>query len=251
MAWIEGKLCETTDRSYRQVRPLVRNVKDGSVLVWIPGGEFEMGEGNTGNCPKHRVHLDGYYIGVYCVTNRQYGRFVREGSGREPDNIKWKDEALVDHPVVNVRWDDAAAYAKWSGCELATEAQWEKVARGPAGLIYPWGDEWDETKCRNGKNRGSEETSAVWEYGEGVSGFGTWQQSGNVFEWCRDWYDADYYNTNEVECNPTGPENGSSRVFRGGCWRGDDSADFRGADRGRNDPGLRYDGLGFRLVRAV
>jgi len=242
---------EDHQRGYRQVRPLVRNVKDGSVLVLVPGGEFEMGDGKDSDCPKHRVWLDAYYIGVYCVTNGQYARFVREGRGREPDNEKWKDGALANHPVVDVSWDDAEAYAKWAGCELPTEAQWEKAARGPGNLIYPWGNEWDEAKCRNNKNKGSEETAVVWEYAAGASGYGTYQQSGNVWEWCRDWYDEDYYKQAGADRNPTGSTSGSSRVCRGGSWRNGVASYFRGASRRGNDPAYRYDIRGVRLVRTV
>ena len=86
MLWIDGKLYERTADGYRQVRPLVRNVRDGSILVLVPGGEFEMGDGQDSDCPRHRVQLDAFYMGVYCVTNGQYGRFVREGKGRAPEN---------------------------------------------------------------------------------------------------------------------------------------------------------------------
>jgi len=245
MAWIDGKLCEATERGYRQVRPLARNAKDGSVLVWVPGGEFEMGDGQDSGCPKHRVHVDGYYIGVYCVTNRQYGRFRDEVGGDRFSVVEGKE----DHPVVNVSWDDAAGYAKWADCELPTEAQWEKAARGPLGLIYPWGEDWDETKCRNDKNKGSEQTAEVREYPGGTSGYGTYQQSGNVWEWCRDWYGD--YDTGGVQRNPTGPQTGSGRVGRGGGWGLDGASIFRGAYRNGYLPGSRGVGQGFRLVRAV
>jgi formylglycine-generating enzyme required for sulfatase activity len=234
---------------YREVHPLIRNVKDGSVLALVPGGEFEMGDGQGSNCAKHRVHMDGYYIGVYCVTNAQYARFVREGKGREPDNSKWKEAALSGHPVVNVSWDDATAYASWVGCDLATEAQWEKAARGLKGLLYPWGNDWDAGKCLNDKNKGSGQTCAVWEYAEGASGYGTYNQSGNVWEWCRDWY-GDYV-TAGVQKNPVGPATGSHRVLRGGCWGGVDASGFRGAIRRWYVPAHCLDLLGFRLVRAV
>ena len=82
MPWIDGKCCVTVDEArgvYREVRPLVRNAKDRSVLALVPGGAFEMGDGKDRDCPKHRVQVDAFYIGVYCVTNRQYARFVSEG----------------------------------------------------------------------------------------------------------------------------------------------------------------------------
>ncbi len=250
----DGKfVVEDAARGYRQVRPLVRNRKDGSIMVLVPGGEFEMGDGQDENCPKHRVWVDAYYIGVYCVTNRQYARFVREGKGRAPaahyGAPKWCAEELFDHPVVCVSWDDAMAYAKWVGCELPTEAQWEKAARGVKGLIYPWGDEWDEGKCRNFNNFGIAETAKVWGYPKGVGGYGTYQQSGNVAEWCRDWYGKDYYKEAGAGKNPTGPASGSKRVNRGGSWWGRRASCFRGADR-RSGPGPSSDhrNLCFRLV---
>ena len=251
MAWIDGKLCELTETGYRQVRPLVRTVKDGSVMVFVPGGEFEMGDGQQGNCPKHTVRLDAYYIGVYSVTNRQYAQFVGETGHRPPDNSIWRETSKQDHPVVEVSWDDAQSYAVWSGCCLPTEAQWEKAARGPGGLLYPWGDDWDESKCRNDRTKGSEQTSAVWDYPEGISGYGTYQQSGNVWEWCGDWYDESYYQTAEAKTNPTGPTRGSLRVCRGGGWRYGDASLFRGAHRAGCDPGYRIGDMGFRLVRAA
>ncbi len=250
MPWMDGKLCEATERGYRQARPLVRNKKDGSVLVLVPAGEFEMGDGKDNDCPKHRVSLDAYYIGVCCVTNAQYARFVKET--RRVEGGKWEVErGKEDHPAVNVSWDDATAYAKWAGCALPTEAQWEKAARGPAGLVYPWGNEWDEKKCRNSVNRGSGETCAVWEYPAGASGYGTLNQSGNVWEWCRDWYGDNYYSAAGAAKNPVGPARGSRRVHRGGSWLRVDASDFRGAYRCRDDPARRAGNQGFRLVRAV
>jgi formylglycine-generating enzyme required for sulfatase activity len=244
----------------RQVHPLVLNEKDGSVLILVPAGEFEMGDGRNNDCPKHLVHLDGYYIGVYCVTNRQYDRFVKETGHRPPDHADYGQPVWqggrcpadkLDHPVVWVSWEDAAAYAQWAGCELPTEAQWEKAARGPLGLIYPWGNEWEEGKCRNDKNKGDEQTALAWGYPAGVSGQGTYQQSGNVWEWCRDWYDEAYYTKAEAGRNPAGPDRRSIRVSRGGSWGGGVASDFRGAVRAGLDPGYRCDRLGFRLARAA
>jgi formylglycine-generating enzyme required for sulfatase activity len=161
---IQGIFHEETEKGFRPVPPLVLNEKDGSIMVLVPAGEFEMGDGDSSNCPKHKVYLDAYYIGVYAVTNRQYQQFVKKTKHRPPEKAGYgtpiwnngrcpKDK--LDHPVVCVSWEDAAAYAKWAGCELLTEAQWEKAAHGPLGFKYPWGDQWDEGKCRNDKNKGS------------------------------------------------------------------------------------------------
>lgn len=227
---------------------------DGSVLLLVPAGEFEMGDGTDDDRFKHRVWLDSYYIGKFCVTNSQYARFVAKTGYRTPEG--WKGffsksfpGGQGNHPVTGVSWDDAMAYAGWAGCGLPTEAQWEKAARGPEGFIYPWGDEWDASKCRNNGNRGSGTTAPVDAYPEGASGYGTYQQSGNVWEWCRDWHDREYYNTPESLCNPEGPSTGSNRVGRGGGWGNSNPSEFRSTDRAGLHPSRRLVSLGFRLAR--
>jgi len=216
---------------------LAVNRKDGSVLVRVPAGEFEMGEGQGA----HKVRLSEYWIGVYCVTNRQYGRFVKETGHRPPEEADfgtpiWKGgrcpEERLDHPVVCVSWEDAKSYADWAGLSLATEAQWERGARGPLGLLYPWGDGWDADRARHAGNRGGEETCAAWKFPKGASGFGTYQQSGNVWEWCADRHDYGY-------------------VVRGGCWWYDAPSTLRAAYRLRVDPADRGGDLGFRLARTA
>jgi sulfatase modifying factor 1 len=228
---------------------LTVNRKEGTLLVWVPPGEFEMGDGKGGDCPKHKVWMDGYWMGVYCVTNRQYGKFVVE-TKRVVKGGGWKLEAgKENHPAVNVSWADCAAYAKWAGLSLPTEAQWEKACRGPKGTIYPWGNKWyakrDLYNMTQGRN------PLVGAYAVGVSGYGTYRQSGNVWEWCSDWYGDDYYKAVGSGKNPAGPAKGSLRVNRGGCSRNDAASYFRGAFRNFDVPAYRNDILGFRLVRMV
>lgn len=226
------------------------NAKDGSILVYVPPGEFEMGDGQGSDCPKHRVQLSGYWIGVYAVTNAQYLKFVEARWRGLPASSRHRDSGLAAHPVTDVSWDDSVAYANWAGCELASEAQWEKACRGPLGLIYPWGKDWDAGKCRNSANKGSEQTCVVHGYPAVVSGYGTYNQSGNVREWCADWYDHEYYGKSPAK-DPRGPEGGSLRVNRGGSWWDDDPGSFRGALRNRCDPGARLVVLGLRFVRTA
>jgi sulfatase modifying factor 1 len=236
------------------------NAKDGSVLLRVTAGEFEMGDGQDSECPKHYVYLDEYWIGVYCVTNRQYARFVQETGHRAPESANsarptiWQSGKCpsdkLDHPVVCVSWEDAQAYAKWAGLALPTEAQWEKAARGPLGLVYPWGPTWDADLCQHNRNQNSGSTSEVWGYGRGVSGYGTYQQSGNVAEWCSDWYGEEYYGATGCD-NPQGPDEGEDRVIRSGSWFSCGRVGARGAHRGFFDPSGRVGDWGFRLARII
>jgi formylglycine-generating enzyme required for sulfatase activity len=239
--------------------PLVVNESDGSVLVYVPAGEFEMGDEQNADCPKHRVYLDAYYIGLYCVTNAQYARFVKVTGHRVPDTADygtpvWRGNSYpperAEHPVVCVSWNDAVAYGAWAGLRLPTEAEWEKAARGPSGWLYPWGNTWDATRCRHAGSHGAETTCRVYDYPGGVSGYGTYNQAGNVWEWCEDWYGTNYCKRSPW-ANPRGPETGSYRVLRGGSWGNDDARNFRGAYRNGNTPAVRNDDQGFRLVRAA
>jgi formylglycine-generating enzyme required for sulfatase activity len=247
-------LIQKNATTYQVVSPLVINHKDKSVLVRIPAGEFEMGDGKYGDEPKHKVYLDTYYIGVYAVTNKQYEQFVRETGHRRPNKADWGSpiwrgdsypKKYADHPVVCVSWDDATAYCKWAGLMLPTEAQWEKAAMGSKNYIYPWGNKWDSSKCRN-YGSSVKGTCGVYDYPLGVSGYGVYNMSGNVWEWCRDFYSADYYNSIDSYRNPIGPSEGASRVLRGGSWWFDDDDFFRAAYRNIVDPSRLYDDYGLR-----
>ena len=221
---------------------LVVNRKDGSVLVHIPSGGFEMGDDKHANCPKHLVELSDYWIGVNCVTNLQYSLYFKAVRRRNFSFIVGKE----NHPVINILWPDAEAYAKWAGCELPTEAQWEKAARGPLGLKYPWGNEWMPELCRNEVNKGSDTTAKVYEYPQGVSAYGTYNQSGNVWEWCRDWFGRSYYSETTSK-DPRGPKRGSSRVYRGGSWSAGRQDRIEPADE--RDAGGDGEGVVPELVR--
>ena len=113
--------------------------------------------------------------------------------------------------------------------------------------MYPWGEEWDGTKCRHAGNKGNETTAGVWEYAEGASPYGAYQMSGNVWEWCEDWYDEKVYERYR-RGDLTLPGSGSSRVLRGGSWYGSVPDGFTASDRLNYLPDRRYGSRGFRCV---
>ena len=228
------------------------NPKDGAEMVLIPAGEFLMGskdgEGFADEHPQHTINLDAYYIYKNDVTVAQYRAFCTATKREMPKAPSWG--WLDNHPMVNVTWDDANAYAKWAGAALPTEAQWEKAARGTDGRIFPWGNDWDATKCNNGVGgKGPGKTSPVGSYPAGASPYGVMDMAGNVLQWCADWYEEDYYKKSPAK-NPTGPDSGKYRVLRGGSWGDDGGELYRSANRIGNGGGiiLWYDGIGFRCV---
>jgi len=170
----------------------------------------------------------------------QYRRFCRATSRTMPPPPEWKWQDT--HPIVNVTWDDAAAYAAWAGAALPTEAQWEKAARGTDGRVYPWGDAWDPTKCVNA----TDSTHPVGSITAGASPYGALDMAGNVWEWCADWSDPAYYSSAPTH-TPPGSATGSGRVLRGGSWLGGER-DCRGAIRDFYSPDGRYYDVGFRCV---
>lgn len=235
---------------------IIVNTKDGSVMVFIPAGTFEMGDGLDLDTPKHQVHLSGFWIGIYCITGAQFEKFLKTTSyplTRHKGLCRPVFLGQREHPVVCVKWEEAQAYAQWANCSLPTEAQWEKAARGPKNFLYPWGNTWDARRCRCRIGRDKITNCRVYDYPNGVSGYGTYNQSGNVSEWCADWYDEDYYKhlgSNLVK-NPQGPNSGIYRAVRGGNRSYQDPQFFRSTYRYWHDPHFCRDSLGFRIVCPV
>jgi len=226
-------------------------------MTLVPAGEFVMGDGaDPSTSPQFRLTLPAVYVDLTEVTNARFAAFV-EQSGYRPQgdwhryfdaanfNPASYDVERAEHPVVNVTWDDAAAYCRWAGKRLPTEAEWEKAARGADGRRWPWGNEPHpefanvETQDENGKEP---DTMRVGGFPQGASPFGLLDMVGNA----REWTDSPLlpYPLDPAASNPEGA---STRVTRGGSWLSlPDSVD---AARRRAEPtSTAAKDLGFRCA---
>ncbi len=227
-------------------------------MVFVPGGEFVMGSPTDSferdETPEHAVWVDGYYIGFFEVTNREYAQFLTAGGGEvhwdyRMGIVKSGDRYAAvpgreDYPVTYVNWINARACCEWIGGRLPTEAEWEKAARGPDDRrIYPWGD-----RITGDQANFSNSIEGLWPVGkaEGRSYYGCCDMAGNVSEWTYDWYDESYY-TRSPYRNPAGPLTGEYKAVRGGSYL-DDESELRCANRLGIPTGVTFMYIGFRCV---
>jgi formylglycine-generating enzyme required for sulfatase activity len=214
----------------------------------VPAGEFIMGS-NT-------VYLDAFWIDKTEVTNAMYARCVHAGTCSAPRSsrshtreIYYGDHEFDDYPVIYVSWMDAQNYCSWAGGRLPTEAEWEKAARGTDGRTFPWG-EVDPSGFVDLLNYRAQDTTEVGIYPAGASPYGALDMAGNVSEWVADWLSLDYYN-NPPPANPSGPDSGEYRVWRGGSWATSLTELVRTSSRTGNFPTDASGGIGFRCARAL
>ena len=223
--------CERVEPKSEVDRPPPVQAEGGVEMVSIPGGSFLMGsarEDEPDEIP-HEVQLSPFYIDKYEVTQEEYQRVM----GVNPSRRKG-----TDNPVEQIRWANAAAYCNarsllegfrpaydpvtWKcdfeadGYRLPTEAEWEFAARAGTETLYSFGDDpsqlklhaWSKLNSTRGPHPVGKKEPNPW---------GLHDIYGNVWEWCNDFYQEDYYRQSPAQ-NPPGPEAGENRVVRGGCW---------------------------------
>lgn len=258
-------------------------------MVPIPAGRFTMGCKNKRRdgdyCkddekPAHDVSVQAYRMGKYEVTHAQFAAFLNEVDNQKEGGAQWyaigssyakiketrpgvfeAEAGYETHPVVEVSWYGARAYCRWLSektgqtYRLPTEAEWEYAARGGEQgekdeYLYSGSDDIDKVAWHSGNSGGRTHSIAETDQQLQANQLGLYNMSGNVWEWCSDWYDSNYY----TECNrkgtvenPPGPVSGTYRVVRGGSWLNYPQS-CRCPLRYRFNPGLRDGNVGFRLA---
>ncbi len=247
-------------------------------MVFVKGGTYTMGctseqgdDCSSDEKPTHQINLSDFYISKYEVTNAEYTEFLNAKGNQEEGGVTWLDlesswckiekqgsyyvskNGFENHPVMEVTWYGATAYAKWKGMRLPTEAEWEYAARGGQEMRstkyagsndldkVAWHDENSYDKGKDHPDYGTHEVGT-----KVANELGLYDVSGNVYEWCSDWYSSDYYNSSPSR-NPRGPSSGSFRVIRGGSWYRYPTH-CRVANRNSYYPANSSNYVGFRLA---
>ena len=242
--------------------------KDGSEMMLIPGGTFEMGDHHDNMMsalPIHTVTLDDFYMDSTEVTNAQYRVFIEQTGHRKPSYWTNSSYNQLNQPVVGVDWYDAMAYSQWAGKRLPTEAEWEYAARGNLeGKLYPWGDNVSRDNANylnpDSKHKWYKQAAPVGSFA--TNGFGLLDVAGNVWEWCLDSYDNRFYRKRILRKDPISArlsiegitENyariASNRILRGGSWHSA-VGNMRVAYRYNSIPRANTSYVGFRCVANV
>ena len=297
VAAVEAPAAAATAEQRAQIRMGMIELPGGTFLM---GSEYAEGFAKDGEGPVRPVTLRAFAIDQYPVTNAGFRSFVEAtGYRTEAERFGWsfvfwahvrpelvRDTVAAvpwwcqvpgaawsapegpgsntrgreDHPVVHVSWNDAAAYARWAGLRLPTEAEWEYAARG--GLeqkLYPWGDKLrpgGEHRCNiwqgdfpneDTADDGYAGTSPVEAYAP--NGYGMYSITGNTWEWCADWFSAEFHVT-AARDEPAGPPEGEARVMKGGSFLCHKSYcnRYRVAARTSNTPDSSASNIGFRCA---
>lgn len=266
---------DTTESAYANIP-----IHEGMAL--IPGGTFEMGISEkdieelammgrdvphmnnalaerwfSDEMPRHTVQIDPFYLDKYEVSNAQFSKFIEEAAYDAEGNWqKYFDQDRLDHPVVNVTWNDAQAYAKWAGKRLPSESEWEYAAKGDKNVKwFSWGDSVDATRANYRYNGESFfeglgrlmglrkiNTKPVGSYKS--NGYGLYDLCGNVSEWCSDAYKP-YPGYSKDESDFSG------KVTRGGNWDSPNAVFIRVNIRGDYEDSHYSRKLGFRCAKSI
>ena len=201
---------------------------EGREMVQVPEGPFIMGskDGDPDEVPERQVYLKGFYFDKKEVSQEEYARFAKMTKRPLPKIEVFEDDQSKllqpEFAAMSMSWDEAAAYCKWAGKRLPTEAEWEKAGRGEGKRKYAWGDTFMMNGRANANVDGSEDgfrylaPPGSFETGRGP--YGIYDMTGNVAEWVADSYDEHYYQKAPYR-DPKGPETGDLKVVRGGSWR--------------------------------
>lgn len=199
-----------------------RSTDLGIRWVFVAGGTFRMGNNNglsPDESPEHEVTLQSFSISATEVTFDQYDRFCEATKRNKPNDNGWGRGTM---PVINVNWNDAFEYCQWASTitgtaiRLPTEAEWEYAARGgikSRGFTFSGSNDVDAVAWYS-ENSGKKTHSVG---GRHPNELGIYDMTGNVWEWCADWYSDEYYSVSP-ENNPQGPVSGQYHVLRGGSW---------------------------------
>ena len=247
-----------------------------SDLIKIQGGTFKMGSKDSDGLAdvdeqkEHTVNLNTFEISKFEVTVWEWKQFIKDNKMKMPVKPTWGWQD--NYPINGVTWNEAIAYCNWlskkeklqpvytkkgpnficnfkaNGYRLPTEAEWEFAAKGGASsksFKYSGSNNLDDVAWHKNKSKGTPHTIGTKLPNE----LGLYDMSGNVWEWCWDWYNKDFYKQEKGE-NPRGPEMGDRRSVRGGSW--DSQPNYvRPANRISTEPNKTHEFYGFRVARTI
>jgi len=200
---------------------------EGRDMVQVPEGPFIMGskDGDPDEVPERQVFLSAFYIDRKEVSQEEYARFAKMTKRPLPKIEVFEDDQSKllqsEFAAMSMSWDEAAAYCKWAGKRLPTEAEWEKAGRGEGKRKYAWGDTMNTGRANanlDGSEDGYRYLAPPGSFESGRSPYGIYDMTGNVAEWVADSYDEHYYKKSPYR-DPKGPERADLKVVRGGSWR--------------------------------
>lgn len=243
-------------------------VESYQTFLPIPAGQYLIGDDlHPAERPAHRVQLKAFALAPLPVSNAEYARFIEDDGYHNPD--LWLPEAwgfiqsegiltpaywnkrnyssgpdFPDYPVIGVSWYEAMAYATWAKCRLPSELEWETAGRGPEGLKWPWGNEWQDGLA-NTAEAGLNNIAPIGLFPSGASVFGIQDMIGNIFEWTSSLYLPYPY---QADLEPEELRSKANRTLRGCSWNHRGHYFTRLSYRFQAEPTMRHSDIGFRVA---